>query len=71
MNSQTTTASIPYWEEAMFLADNCAMDFRTIRNMREVILPQLGRSGMYSPEEVAGAITRFESRVALAKSGAA
>jgi hypothetical protein len=54
----------PYWVEGMQLCDCCSLDFRTVRNMREIILPQLERSQMYTPAELAAARERFEARVA-------
>ena len=56
-----------YWDEGMWLLDNCHLDQRTILNMREHIIPGVFRSGMFEVAEIEQAVARFEQRVAIAE----
>jgi hypothetical protein len=58
----TAAARMPHEVAAYYLCHRCAGDARTLRNMRDEIIPAFLRPEMFLPHEVAEAIAVFESR---------
>ena len=52
-----------YDDAAMTLLRCCSLDYRTVRNMREEIIPSLRRADTYSAAEIDAAVAEFEARV--------
>lgn len=61
-NYGTEVARMPHDVAAYFLCYRCADDFRTVRNMREAVIPSLRKSPTFGVQEIAEAIAAFEAR---------
>lgn len=61
-NYGTTASLMPHDVAAYFLCFRCASDDRTVRNMRETIIPSLRKSPRFGAQEIAEAVSAFDAR---------
>lgn len=61
-NYGDAVAQMPTDVAAYYLCHRCAKDDRTVRNMREQIIPALRTSPTFGRVEIAEAVAAFEAR---------
>lgn len=64
-NYGTAVALMPSDVAAYYLCHRCASDDRTVRNMRESIIPALRKSPVFGAQEIREALAAFDARFPL------
>ncbi len=69
-NYGTAVGHMPSDVAAIYLCHRCAGDARTVRNMRDEIIPALRTSPVFSEQDIAQAIAVFEARFPVVEAAA-